>query len=222
VTADSLGTLAELYRRSQPDLLLLVGVGSIARVLSFLDEIRDSGVSYEQTPTVLATDGPAISGLMSLLNRGLQDVALLDENLDLMVRKIRRLAARVMSESTADTEAGVDSTTRGRLTDMNLVDLLQALGPGRKTAKISIRPGRSQTNCLTLYLEKGLIVFAETEDRTGAEAVLEALSWMDGTWNVESTAADSIPARNNSRPNESIIMEWCRLQDEATQEACPK
>ena len=222
VTADSLEALAELYGRSRPDVLLLAAAGSIARVLSFLDEITDSGVSFEQTPTALATDGPAVSGLMSLLNRGLQDVALLDGNLDLMARKVRRLAARAISDSAADGETGADSATRGRLADLSLVDLLQAFGPGRRTVRIAVRPARSQTNCLTLYLEQGRIAYAETEDRAGAEAVLEALSWADGTWNVESAAPDEIPAHNNSRPNESIIMEWCRLQDEAAREVSVK
>lgn len=219
VAASSLHALAELYERSEPDLLLLAAAGSIARVLSFLDEISDAGVSYQKTPTLLAADGPALASIASLLGRGLQDVMMLEDNLDLMVRKMRRVSARMISEG-GDSEAGTDSASRGRLADMNLVDLLQALGPGRKTAKIVIRPGRSQSNCLTLYLEEGRIVFAETEDRNGPAAVLEALSWVDGTWNVESTAPDAIPERNNSRPNESIIMEWCRLQDEAAGAAC--
>jgi CheY-like chemotaxis protein len=214
IAPTSTSSLSDLCQRSQPDLLILGGVGSPARVLAFIDQVKDAGIDFEQTPTLLVVAPQGISSLTSLFNRGVQDVVLLDQSLDLLAARVHQMTARIAAEAADAGADGATPTTQGRLLDMNLLDLLQALGPGRKTAKITIRPLGAKPGCLTLYLEDGMIVFAETEDRTGAEAVLEALCWVDGTWSVESTAPTEIPDHNNSRPNEAILMEWCRLQDE--------
>lgn len=218
VSPESAALFTELYERSQPDIVVLAASGSSAKVLAFLDEMKDTGIGFDATPTVLVTDGSAISSLSSLLNRGVQDVVLLDASLDVLVSKVRHLAARIFSQAGKELEgSGTQSATHGQLSDMNLLDLLQALGPGRKTAKITVIPKPPEVGCLTLYLEQGRIVFAETENRTGADAVLEALRWVEGTWTLDYATLHDIPAHNNSRANEAILMEWCRLQDETVE-----
>ena len=80
---------------------------------------------------------------------------------------------------------------------MNLIDLLQALGPSRKTARITVTSGDNELDRMTLYLNQGVIVFAEYADKKGAGAVYETLGWTDGRWRVEPVSESSLPAPNN-------------------------
>ena len=218
IMVNSIASLAELYQRSEPDLLILAATGSPARVLFTIDEVTKGGIDFKRTPTLLLIDAHSISRLLSIFARGMTDVILLDPNLDILIRRVRSLAAGAMVKCEAGAGVQVGSSapgTQGRLTDMNLFDLLQALGLGRKTVKITISPNNAQAGRLVLYLTQGSITFAKTEQRTGASAVHEALSWAGGTWKVEPVAPEDLPAPNNKLSNESILMEWCRLQDEA-------
>ncbi|HVP58880.1 MAG TPA: DUF4388 domain-containing protein [bacterium] len=220
VVLDNIGALAELYQRSAPDLVILAAVGSPARVLFTIDEVAKGGVDFKRTPTLLLVDPRSISKLSSILARGMTDVILMDPNLDILVRRVRNLVAGAMITSDTTAEAQLDGSgpgTQGRLTDMNLFDLLQALGLGRKTVKITISPNDVQVGRLVLYLDQGSITYAKTEQRTGASAVHEALSWAGGTWKMEPVKPEDLPTPNNKLSNESILMEWCRLQDEAAE-----
>ena len=99
---------------------------------------------------------------------------------------------------------------------MNLIDLLQALGPSRKTVRIIVQSQVPDKYHLELYLDQGSIRFAGLGDLAGAQAIYEAIAWSDGTWKVETVSADDMPRRNVVQPNESILMEGCRLLDEKT------
>ncbi|MFC1799532.1 DUF4388 domain-containing protein [Candidatus Eisenbacteria bacterium] len=230
----STASLIELYHRSKPDIIILAIDGDPAAVTCVLDDLAGNGIGLEGTPTLLLTDGLPVSNIMGFLDRGVEDVILLDQNLDLLVCKLHTLAAKTKGEPTTETaaetiaetiaetavEAGAGGPvpeTQGRLTDINLVDLLQVLGPGRKTARIVVESGESQAGNLTLYLDQGHITFAETGNRTGPDAVYEALSWADGIWKVESVSAEHIPPSNNDLSNESILMEGCRALEEELQ-----
>jgi hypothetical protein len=177
---------------------------------------------------------------MNLLNRGLEDVILLDPNLDLLVGKIHTLVSKKEPEApelsavdlsapelTAPEPASEEgktplepppekpaSKTRGRLTDINLVDLIQILGQGRRTVRLTVRLDEPDTNGLVLYLDQGHITCANTESHSGAEAVYDALQWTDGTWTIEPIAPDGLPSPNNDLSNEAILMEGCRALDE--------
>jgi hypothetical protein len=95
---------------------------------------------------------------------------------------------------------------------MNVIDLLQAMGPTGKTARLSVT-GQGQQ--LTIYLKEGQITYAECEDVVGAEAVYCALGWRKGVWSLESVAPEDIPDPNVSHTNEGILLEGCRRLDES-------
>ncbi|KPJ60110.1 MAG: hypothetical protein AMJ46_08370 [Latescibacteria bacterium DG_63] len=211
VFLDSAASMIELYKRSEPDLIVLAASGTPEETFAFADELEDGGVSFELTPTFLLADASSVSRLTGLLDRGIEDILVLEENLDLLVSKIQKLKLRMNGE---DRVTILESRTSGRLADMNLIDLVQALGPARKTAKITIQPDHYQERKLTMYLCHGSIVFAEFGGLTGAAAVYEALSWTHGAWSVEPVETGEIPPPNNDLSNESILMEGCRLMDE--------
>jgi hypothetical protein len=103
----------------------------------------------------------------------------------------------------------------GSLSDMNLIDLLQALGPSRRTTKITVNSSATGEK-LELYLDQGNIIFAQVEDLQGAEAIYLAMTWEEGTWTLEPIKEMDVREPNNDLSNEAILMEGCRLKDEIT------
>jgi hypothetical protein len=212
----------DLYQRSKPDVIVLEAGDAPLRVNSILDDLTGGGINLERTPTLLLTEGLCTTSIKGFLDRGVEDIILLDQNLDLLVCKIHTLAAKAKNERVTAASAGsLGEGTQGRLADINLLDLIQVMGPNCRTVKITLRPDELKAEQLTLYLDHGRITFAQTESRTGAEAIYQALAWADGNWKVESTATEDIPPPNNTLSNESILMEGCRVMDEKSEIAAP-
>ncbi len=214
VPEHSLDSFVDLFRRSQPDMMVLMLPGKASDVTICVDDLAKRGVDFRKAPTFLLVDGWAISQLISLFERGIEDIVALDGILDLLIVKLKEIQARIQTEAQETVQGEQASGSRGRLSDMNLIDLLQALGPSRKTVKITITPGSSKRDKLVIYLDQGNITSAKFKDKTGPEAVYEGIAWTDGTWTVEPVLAECLPEPNNQLPNESILMEGYRLLDE--------
>ncbi|MFQ5641582.1 MAG: DUF4388 domain-containing protein, partial [bacterium] len=127
----------------------------------------------------------------------------------LLSAKISTLVERASkSREVAKSQAG---EARGDLAQMNLIDLIQAMGPSRKTVRITVDNNDSQ---LTLYMLDGKMVYAKLGDINGPEAIFEGVQWQSGEFVVSRTRVTEIPSPNIELPNESILMEGCRLMDE--------
>jgi DNA-binding response OmpR family regulator len=206
----------ELYKRREPEMIILAVPGEPENVESSVGKLAEGGVSFKSTPTLVLTDCSHLP-VATLLEQGIEDVVFADDNLNLMFSKINALGAKISARAKAAGEiAGGTSGSRGRLADMDLVQLLKILGPCRKTVRITVQSNRPDAPKLVLYLDRGQISSAQCRDSTGAEAVYEALAWSDGFWEVESVATEDLPLPNTRLANESILMEGCRLADEKT------
>lgn len=206
---------AEMCARSEPDLIILMAPGPPDQVKTLIGSIKAGGIDTSRIPTFLLTDSGSISQLTGLLEEGVEDIIALDDNLDMLVTKIRKLQARLGSHAQSSDDAnGQANGAHGRLADMNLIDLIQALGPGRKTVRITVQCHKLDTLPLSIYLNQGAITHAKSGELSGAEAVYEGLTWADGTWMIEPVAPEDIPEQNNHLSNEGILMEGCRLLDE--------
>jgi len=217
ISESSPTSFIKLYKRREPDMIILVVPGEPENITSFIDKLEEGGISFSSTPTFLLTNSsfPLLAGL---LKRGIEDIIALDENLNLLFSKLRKLEIKISARAeTAAEIADGASRSLGHLADMNLVDLLQILGRCRKTVRVTVQPNEPDTGILGLYLNHGQITFAEFKDLTGPEAVYEALTWTDGTWTVESVATEEFPPPNNHLPNESILTQGCLLLDKKTQ-----
>jgi hypothetical protein len=185
------------------------------QVMLTVGELVSAGINFERTPTFLLVESSSVSKLTDVLERGIEDVIAIDDNLDLLVTKINRLQSRLQADAQRGGKLGGEhSGARGRLADMNLIDLLQALGPSRRTVKMVVDPDREDGEVMTIFLELGDIIFAEYREMAGAEAIYEGLTWSDGHWTVVPIRNDQLPSPNNHLGNESILMEGCRLLDE--------
>jgi len=204
----------DLLARREPDMIVLMLEGDkdtiISRVMAYLEKTIDA----TRTPVFLLVQGTPTHELTDLFERGIEDIMAFDVNLDLLVTKMTKIRSKVEGEKSADDQQPQSSGTKGQLTEMNLIDLLQALGPGLKTVKITVASQTTPETLLVLFLNRGQIVYAKVGDLTGAEAVYKGLGWSQGVWSVEPVSESDIPEPNNNVPNESILMEGCRLIDE--------
>jgi DNA-binding response OmpR family regulator len=214
ISQSSPASFVDLYRRREPEMIVLVVPGEPENVKSSIDKLAEGGVSFKNTPTLVFTDCSYLP-VTSLLEQGIEDVVFADDHLDLMFSRINGLGAKISARAKAAAKiAGGTSGSRGRLADMHLIQLLKILGPSRKTVRITIQSDCPNAAKLLLYLDRGQISFARCRDLTGAEAVYEALSWSDGSWAVESVASKDLPAPNSRSTNEFILLEGCRLADQ--------
>jgi len=215
LAAHDRGDVGRLWERRQPDYLVLVLHGNAAEIRRTVQALIEEGVDPDVTPCFVLSTGCTAAELTGILDLGVRDVLEYDVNLDLLINGLRK-AGEDLVETARSQEIAIAEAegTKGRLSDMNLIDLLQAMGPSRKTARMVVRSPEPPGEDLVLYLNRGSISHAVLGSIQGAEAVYRALAWEDGNWVVNPVAAEDLPEPNNDLPNESILMEGCRLLDE--------
>ncbi|MBU8933205.1 MAG: DUF4388 domain-containing protein [candidate division Zixibacteria bacterium] len=215
LSASSLDSSGSMFQRRQPDILVLAIPGTQDKVTSHIESLSEYGINVEDVPTFVLADDDVTPHLTNLLEQGIEDVLAIDVGPDLLVAKMQKIHASLEDRRRkVETLPSQTTGTIGRLADMNLVDLLQALGPSRKTAKVSVSPNIAEEGELTIYLNNGVICYARYLDKLGAEAIYEAIGWTDGTWVVGPVSHRNLPEPNNTLSTESILLEGCRLMDE--------
>ncbi len=207
-------SFVELYERSKPDIIILMLPSDTSNVHATANDLISRGIDFKESPTFILSDFPTTSHVTELFDKGIEDVIDIDSNLDLLIVKMKKIRTFIEEKRQLDEAAKQSSRTNGRLADMNLIDLLQALGPSQKTAKITLTSNNDPAHEMEIYLNKGQIAYAKYKGDTGAEAIYGALGWTDGVWVVEPILENNLPEPNNNRSNETIMMEGCRLLDE--------
>ncbi len=207
-------SFVDLCKRSEPDMIVLLLDGDYLTVQAFVENLEETGVAATTLPTFLLVESTHASTMTPLLDRGIEDIIPCDANLDMLVSKLRKVQARAeLLDSQLISAAQQSSDSHGRLSDMNVVDLLQALGPSRRTVRMTATES-DEGKKLIMYLDQGAISYAEQGELLGAPAVQEAICWSEGSWVVEPVSPDKLPEPNNHTPNEAILLEGCRLMDE--------
>ncbi len=223
ISVNSTETFVKLYTRSKPDLVVLHLLTDPDSIIATIENLSKNGIDFSTIPTLLLVDNEHINQLSSLFSTGIEDIMDYLTNHDFIILKIKKIRDRAieMNEKQRAIIKG-ETITKGNLKDLNLIDLLQALGPSRRTSKITIKPYDSENEHLDIFLANGNIIYAKLNELIGAEAVYSALNWNDGIWTVEVVRHDKLPEPNNEIPNESILMEGCRLIDERNQKVTVK
>lgn len=216
VVVNSERRFAELYARSCPDMIILYEEKA-KRIVSLLDKLAANDVEIIKVPTFLVTSSESSFEPATLFERGIEDIFPIENSLELLVVKMRKLRDRAEKKATESTDTSTGASD-GTLEEMNLIDLLQSLGPSGKTAKIRVI---SRGVELVLYFSDGKLVHAEGSGRAGAEAVYEGISWTVGKWYVWPINEEDLPESNIADSNEAVLMEGCRRlhsgQDVSTQ-----
>ncbi len=213
IIENDIDAFLELYQRSRPELMILAFTQNINKIKSVVDKMEKNGLDFDQTPAFLLTETLNLSGMTGLIDRGFEDIIPIDDNLDFLVTKLRKYISRTFSNDQTVWDNDGLPFVQGRLTDMNLIELLNALGPGRKTVKIVIEEDGCGTDPTIMYLCHGQLRYAECGDKIGDEVIYEAFAWEDGNWTVEPIEVELIPVPNINGSNESLLMEGCRRND---------
>jgi DNA-binding response OmpR family regulator len=214
VAGDS-SEIVQLWQRRQPDFLVLALHGTAMAARVTVESLIESGIDPKTTPCFVLGSGCTSAELTGLLELGIRDVMEFDLNLDLLANGLNKAREELLETSRSQAiKAAEREGTKGLLSDMSLIDLLQALGPSRRTAKLTVQSANPEIPQLTVYLHQGAISFAKLDQLLGAQALYEALTWKEGVWTVRPVDPSELPKPNNDQPNESILMEGCRLLDE--------
>jgi len=207
-TVDQFATeLAE----SEPDALLLVAPAGRQAVVELVSELSIRNLSVSDWPSYLVMPSSSDADVGELLRVGFEEVIPAENVLDLLMIKLGRLRERLAAKQSQRLEIIKTLGTHGSLQDMNVIDLLQAMGPTGKTARISVSGAGQQ---LTVFLNRGRIVYAECDEIRGAEAVYCALGWKHGVWSVDPVPPEALPEPNSYLTNEALLLEGCRRLDE--------
>ncbi len=211
---DSLDKLINSFHKQKPNLLIINTKDSIEKIQGNLELMISKGIIFSTVPTILLHTSDNHEKACSMLKLGLYDVIKFSGSYDILKIRLKRIQAEMEHESRLRLNVLQEMGTNGSLNHMNVIDLLQAMGPSNKTLVINISAKGCQ---LTIYLNKGELVFAECDDKTGVDALYQALSWNDGIWSVEHISQSDLPKSNVNRSIDSILIEGCHLLDKLNQ-----
>ena len=201
----------EKCRKLRPQILIISKCCEVETLKTFIVSLTELGINFHQLPTFLITSSESIPSVSELFQIGIEDIFPFNHNLDLLVFKVKRSLLRLSYEKESRQALIKDLGTNGSLENMNIIDLIQAMNGSQKTVQIDISAEGHQ---LTIFLEKGNIVYGQCDDISGPEAVFKAIGWKKGVWSIEPIKSEDIPFKNIDIPNESILLEGCRLFDE--------
>jgi DNA-binding response OmpR family regulator len=205
----SLDTFVALCRRSEPDVIILILTSGPRKIKSIVEKVAASHRENGTPPTFLMVKESYVSQLADKFGNTVVDIVALNANLDILVIEIKKLM-RDLNDSAKLERNPYRSGASGKLSNMNLVDILEAMTPGQKTAHISVR-SKEHDQILEMYIKDGRIIYAALGDLKGPDAIYRAVNWADGIWTMEPAREDELPEPNNQLSNESILEESSRL-----------
>jgi len=175
---------------------------------TFLLRIRKTEPTRE-VPFIFVSERGDRGSTMRGLELGADDYIAKPADLELLTAKVKGILRKAQARRPAQPRA--EGGVSGSLAEMGLVDLLQVLAASRKTVRVRIEDGRGTAG--ECSLEKGKLVDARLGSDTGVEAFLELYCWSEGSFTVR--AVDTVPEHTIDVPLEGLLLEACRLRDEA-------
>jgi DNA-binding response OmpR family regulator len=127
--------------------------------------------------------------------------------------RIKKVVDKIALEKMAR-EAPGESTLRGSLAQMNIMDLFQSLEMGHKSCSLTL--SNKGEKC-QMFFSDGQINHALFGSTKGDEAVYKVMAWTDGTFSIDFTG--SSPEQTITRSTQGLLMEGLRLLDEANRDS---
>ncbi len=125
-----------------------------------------------------------------------------------LVATAKKVLSRISLEK-MQSAAPKEGVIRGRLAEMNMIDLLQSLELGQKTCALTIK--RDSDVC-RMFFASGQLNHAEIGGLEGDDAVYCVVSWPDGAFEIDFNARSG--KQTTTRSTQSLLMEALRLLDE--------
>ncbi len=189
----------------KPDLVISeIDLGSTDG-FTLLQFIRRT-TSLKDTPFIFLTKNKNIDEKIKGLKLGANDYLTKPIYLKEIITRVKILLERAEREKV---EIGVDKGFSGDLTNMGVVELIQVLELGNKTAIIRLKYKAHEG---VIYFKKGRIVHAEVGKLKGEKAFYLILNWTEGTFQIEFTEHNVVETITTS--NQGLLMEGLRRIDE--------
>ena len=128
--------------------------------------------------------------------------------------KAKKLLERIYWEKQQQA-APQEGVIRGRLAEMNMIDLLQSLELGQKSCTLTISRGGESCR---MFFADGQINHAEMGSVAGDDAVYSVVGWPDGAFEIDFNAPRS-PQQTTTRTTQSLLMEALRILDESKRDS---
>jgi CheY-like chemotaxis protein len=125
-----------------------------------------------------------------------------------LASKTKKVLERIYWEK-KQKEAPQEGVIRGRLAEMNMIDLLQSLELGQKTCSLTVT--RDGENCRMFFAE-GQINHAELGSVVGDDAVFQVVGWPDGSFEINFNSRSD--KQTTTRSTQGLLMEALRMLDE--------
>ncbi|NOX87689.1 MAG: response regulator [Calditrichaeota bacterium] len=126
-----------------------------------------------------------------------------------LLQRVEELLARTKNlkkiEDTGERQKGFS----GDLKDLSLVEVVQMLNLNKKTGVLTVT-GKING---TVYIKNGQLWYAESGGKKGEEAMYELVALDEGTFQFQSKPVKA--ERNIQNSTMNVIMEACRIMDEA-------
>jgi len=126
--------------------------------------------------------------------------------------RIKKSVDKISLEKLAR-EAPGESTLRGSLQQMNIMDLFQSLEMGHKTCLLTLTNNGQKCE---MYFNDGQCNHAVMDGVIGDEAVYKTMSWNDGTFSIDFSKSST--EQTTTRSTQSLLMEGLRLLDESNRD----
>ena len=130
---------------------------------------------------------------------------------DLRTRAKRTLDKVFLNKKQNETAAQGGSSFRGRLSEMGVTDLFQAMEMGAKTCLLSISDGEGET--AHIYFSEGQVYNCVMGSLAGDDVVNKVVKFKDGTFEFNFNAPRASGSNTNTG-TQGLLMEAMRILDE--------
>ena len=130
-----------------------------------------------------------------------------------LAKQAKNILDRVYIEK-MQRQAPAEGVMRGRLSEMNIIDLLQSLELGQKTCSLTFNQGGESCR---MYFADGQIHHAESGAIVGDGAVYRVAGWSEGTFEINFNGRSD--QKTTTQSTQGLLMEALRLLDEGKRDA---
>jgi len=127
----------------------------------------------------------------------------------LLLRRVEELLERSQNVKKIENSSEKQKGFSGDLHDLSLVEVVQMLNLNKKTGRLKIDGNISGT----IYVKEGQLWYAKSDKNEGEAAMYELVPLEEGTFQFNSEKVDV--ERNVQNSTMNVIMEACRIMDEA-------
>lgn len=130
-----------------------------------------------------------------------------------LASRAKKILDRIQLEK-MQRRASQEGVIRGRLSEMNLIDLFQSLELGQKTCGLTV--SRNGEEC-RMYFQEGQLHHAVLGALRGDEAVYQVVAWTEGSFEIDFSARSH--EKSTTRSTQGLLMEALRLLDEQNRDS---